>query len=118
MLAGIYHREDPWCKLCKDAPEKIQHITAVCKMLGGRSYIEHHNQGAQYTETEYAEYGLEAPRSKWEMLPRVVEKDQAKILLDFRIQMDRLVMANHRSGRQAEEDGHSDRWDHYTELQQ
>uniref|UniRef100_A0A7N8XHF5 Reverse transcriptase domain-containing protein n=1 Tax=Mastacembelus armatus TaxID=205130 RepID=A0A7N8XHF5_9TELE len=29
--AGIYHtRQDPRCRLCKDAPETIQHITAGC----------------------------------------------------------------------------------------
>lgn len=31
--ARIYHtRQDPRCRLCKDAPETVQYITAGCKM--------------------------------------------------------------------------------------
>ena len=46
--ARIYHnRQDPRCRLRKDAPETIQHITAGCKMLAGKAYMEHHNQVAR-----------------------------------------------------------------------
>ncbi|XP_051929435.1 uncharacterized protein LOC127605701 [Hippocampus zosterae] len=45
--AQIYHtRQDPRCRLCKKAPETIQHITAGCKMLAGKAYMERHNQVA------------------------------------------------------------------------
>ena len=40
------------------------------------------------------EYGLEVPRSQWKTPPKVVENDQAKILWDFQIKTDKLVMAN------------------------
>ena len=42
--AGVYQTgQDPRCRLCKDAPEKVHHITAGCKMLAGKAYIELHN---------------------------------------------------------------------------
>uniref|UniRef100_A0A3B3HDB2 HAT C-terminal dimerisation domain-containing protein n=1 Tax=Oryzias latipes TaxID=8090 RepID=A0A3B3HDB2_ORYLA len=94
--AQIYHtRQDPRCRLCKEAPETIQHITAGCKMLAGKAYMERHNQVAGIIYRNMcAEYGLETPRSKWETPPKVVENERAKILWDFQIQTDRMVMAN------------------------
>ena len=94
--AGVYHtRQDPRCRLCKDAPETIQHITAGCKMLAGKAYMERHNQVAGIVYRNIcAEYNLEVPRSKWEMPPRVMENDRAKILWDFQIQTDKMVVAN------------------------
>ncbi|XP_051914448.1 uncharacterized protein LOC127596235 [Hippocampus zosterae] len=94
--AQIYHtRQDPRCRLCKEAPETIQHITAGCKMLAGKAYMERHNQVAGIVyRNNCAEYGLETPRSKWETPPKVVENDRAKILWDFQIQTDKMVMAN------------------------
>ncbi|XP_055368950.1 uncharacterized protein LOC129604859 [Betta splendens] len=66
--ARIYHtRQDPRCRLCKEAPESIQHITAGCKMLAGKAYMKRHNQVAGIVYRNIcAEYGLETPRSKWE----------------------------------------------------
>ncbi|XP_051924320.1 uncharacterized protein LOC127602290 [Hippocampus zosterae] len=94
--AQIYHtRQDPRCRLYKEAPETIQHITAGCKMLAGKAYMERHNQVAGIVYRNIcAEYGLETPRSKWETPPKVVENDRAKILWDFQIQTDKMVMAN------------------------
>ncbi|KAK7930437.1 hypothetical protein WMY93_006832 [Mugilogobius chulae] len=94
--AQIYHtRQDPRCRLCKEAPETVQHITAGCKMLAVKAYMERHNQVAGIVYRNIcAEYGLETPRSKWETPPKVVENDRAKILWDFQIQTDRMVMAN------------------------
>lgn len=44
---GLYHpRRDLRCRLCKDAPETIQHLKAGWKMLAGRDYMERHNQAA------------------------------------------------------------------------
>ncbi|KAK7877546.1 hypothetical protein WMY93_031734 [Mugilogobius chulae] len=55
--AQIYHtRQDPRCRLCKEAPEMVQHITAGCKML------ERNNQVAVIVYRNIcAEYGLDAP---------------------------------------------------------
>uniref|UniRef100_A0A087XGF1 Reverse transcriptase zinc-binding domain-containing protein n=2 Tax=Poecilia formosa TaxID=48698 RepID=A0A087XGF1_POEFO len=94
--AQIYHtRQDPRCRLCKEASETVQHITAGCKMLAGKAYMERHNQVASIVYRNIcAEYGLEAPRSKWGTPPKVVENDRAKILWDFQIQTDKMVMAN------------------------
>ena len=40
------------------------------------------------------EYGLEVLGSRWETLPKVIENKCVKILSDFQIQTDKLVMAN------------------------
>lgn len=49
--------------------------------------------GTEYRNTCF-EYGLEVRRSKWETPPNVVENDQAKILRDFKMQVDKLVIAH------------------------
>lgn len=36
-----------------------------------------------------AEYGLEVPKSKWDLPLKVVQNDQAKVLWDFKIQTGR-----------------------------
>uniref|UniRef100_A0A3B5PPD0 Reverse transcriptase domain-containing protein n=1 Tax=Xiphophorus maculatus TaxID=8083 RepID=A0A3B5PPD0_XIPMA len=94
--AQIYHtRQDPRCRLCKEAPETVQHITAGCKILAGKAYMERHNQVAGIVYRNIcAEYGLETPGSKWETPPKVAENARAKILWDFQIQTDKMVMAN------------------------
>ena len=64
-------------------------------MLAGKAYMERHNQVAGIVYRNIcAEYKLETPRSKWEAPPKVMENDQAKILWDFQIQTDKMVMAN------------------------
>ncbi|TWW59309.1 hypothetical protein D4764_06G0008390 [Takifugu flavidus] len=83
--ARVYHtRQDPRCRLCGDAPETVQHITAGCKMLAGKAYMEWHNQVAGIVYRNICtEYGLEVPGTRWETPPKVVENEQAKILWDF-----------------------------------
>ena len=39
-------------------------------------------------------FGLEVSKSRWEIPPRVLENERAKILWDFQIQTGKLVMAN------------------------
>ena len=49
----------------KKAPEKVVHITAGCKMLAGKVYMESHNQVAGIVYRNICvEYGLEVPGSK------------------------------------------------------
>ncbi|TWW73493.1 hypothetical protein D4764_15G0008870 [Takifugu flavidus] len=94
--ARVYHTtEDPGCRLCGDAPETVQHITAGCKMFAGKAYMERHNQVAGIVYRNICtEYGLEVPGSRWETTPKVLENKQAKILWDFQIQTDKMVVAN------------------------
>ncbi|KAK1791032.1 hypothetical protein P4O66_002028 [Electrophorus voltai] len=90
----IYHtRQDPRRRLCRDAPETIQHITAGCKIVAGRVHMECHNQvsGIVYRNI-CAEYGLEVQRSMWDTAPKVMENDRAKILWDFQIQRDKMAL--------------------------
>ena len=41
------------------------------------------------------EYGLEVPGSRWKTPPKVVENKRAKILWDFQIQTDIVVVDKH-----------------------
>ena len=63
----VYHtRQDPRYRLCKDAPETVQHIVAGCKMLAGSAYMERHNQVAGIVYRNICtQYGLEVPKSQW-----------------------------------------------------
>ncbi|TWW69428.1 ATP-dependent Clp protease proteolytic subunit, mitochondrial [Takifugu flavidus] len=94
--ARVYHtRQDPRCRLCGDAPETVQHITAGCKMLAGKAYMERHNQVAGIVYRNICtEYGLEVPGSRWETPTKVLENKQAKILWDFQIQTHKMVVVN------------------------
>ncbi|TWW71259.1 hypothetical protein D4764_17G0007420 [Takifugu flavidus] len=94
--ARVYHtRQDPRCRLGGDAPETVQHITAGCKMLAGKAYMERHNQVAGIVYRNICtEYGLEVPGSRWETPPKMLENKQAKILWDFQTQTDKMVVAN------------------------
>lgn len=38
----ILDRTQARCRLCKDAPEMVQHILAGCKMQAAKTYMEHH----------------------------------------------------------------------------
>ena len=64
--AGIYKtRKDPRCRLCKEHPETVQHITRGCKILAGNKYMERHNQIAGMVHRNiYKEYQLETPASR------------------------------------------------------
>ena len=43
---GLPHQTDQGFRLCKDAPETVQHIAPRCKMQGGMVYLTHQNQVA------------------------------------------------------------------------
>ncbi|XP_068176488.1 uncharacterized protein [Antennarius striatus] len=94
--ANIYHsRSDPRCRLCKEAPESVQHVVAGCKMLASSAYMERHNQVAVIVYRNICtQYGLEVPKSQWDIPPKVVENGKAKILWDFSFQTDKQLLAN------------------------
>ena len=64
-------------------------------MHAGMEYLECHKQvtGIVYRNIG-AKYELEFPELKWTTPPKVNENDQAKILWDFQIQTDKMVVAN------------------------
>ncbi|XP_067932904.1 uncharacterized protein [Watersipora subatra] len=56
-------RDDLRCRLCKDAPETIQHIINGCKQLGKSAYTEWHNHVAGVVYRSLCdEYGLNKPQ--------------------------------------------------------
>ncbi|TWW67366.1 hypothetical protein D4764_02G0004070 [Takifugu flavidus] len=64
-------------------------------MLAGKAYMERHNQVAGIVYRKFCtKYGLEVPGSRWETPPKVVENKQAKILWDFQIQTDKMMVTN------------------------
>ena len=88
-------RQDPSCRLCKEASETIQYIIVRCRMQVCMANKEYHKQVAGLVYMNIcAVYGLEVPTSKWQIPPKVVENDRAKILLDLQIQTDKEVMVN------------------------
>ncbi|XP_024121103.1 uncharacterized protein LOC112142083 [Oryzias melastigma] len=91
--AQIYHtRQDPRCRLCKE--ETIQHIPAGWKMLAGKANMENHNQVAGIIYRNMYRIWTGNPKVKWETPQKVLENERAKILMDFQIQTDRMVMEN------------------------
>ncbi|XP_078022977.1 uncharacterized protein LOC144462717 [Epinephelus lanceolatus] len=94
--ARVYHsRSDQRCRLCKDAPETVQHIVAGCKMQAGSAYMERHNQVAGIVYRNICtQYELEVPKSRCDTPPNVVENYRAKILWDFSFQTDKQMLAN------------------------
>ena len=59
--------------------------------MAGKTYLEGHNQVAGIVYSIIcANNGV--PGSQWETPLKVIDKDQAKILWDFRIQTDKFVV--------------------------
>ena len=64
-------------------------------MQVGMVYLELHNQVVSIVyKIICAKYELELPGSKWTTPPRLIENNQAKIVWNFRIQTDKMVVAN------------------------
>ena len=72
----------------------LRDSTAGLKMQAGTVYSERHNQVASIIYRHIcAEYGLEVPGSKWATPPQVIENEPAKILWDFQILTNQMVVA-------------------------
>ena len=58
--ARVYRNtQEPRFRLCKDAPETVQHRTAGYKIKAGRAYLERHNQVIVIIyRNNYIKYGL------------------------------------------------------------
>ncbi|XP_067939842.1 uncharacterized protein [Watersipora subatra] len=97
LQTKVYHtRDNPRCRLCKYAPETIQHITSGCEQLAGNAYTERHNHVAGVVYRSLCdEYGLNKPQHRGGGTPcKVNENDHAKILWDLYIRTDKHVLAN------------------------
>ena len=72
IAARVYHtRQDPNCRLCKDTPDTMQHITAEGKKQTIKAYLECHNQAMVYRNI-CVDYELVVPVSKWTKVPKVI----------------------------------------------
>ena len=64
-------------------------------MLAGSAYMERHNQVAVIVYRNICtQYGLEVPKPQWDITPKVVENNKAKILWNFSFQTDKQLLAN------------------------
>ena len=64
-------------------------------MPAGKAYMKRHNQVASTLHRNtLTEHGQEVPGSTWETPPKVIENERVKILWDFQIQTDNLVIGN------------------------
>jgi len=111
-IEAVVHliRQEPRCRLCKEASETVQHIAAGCKMQAGTTYMERHNPVAGIVcRNICGEYRWEVSKSEWETPPKVVENDRSKILWDFQVQTNKLVMADQPCGGRQTTDEHSER---------
>ena len=75
--ARVYRsRQDPRCRLCKDSPETSPAHSSRVRDAGWGS--ERHNQVAGIVYRNIcAEYGFEAPKSRWDPPPREVREQQS-----------------------------------------
>ncbi|XP_067945181.1 uncharacterized protein [Watersipora subatra] len=96
LQTKVYHtRDDPRFRLCRDAPQTIQHIISGCKQLAGNDYPEWHNHVARVLYRSLCnEYGLNKPQHSFEGPVEVNENDLAKILWDFYSRIHKHVLAN------------------------
>ncbi|XP_067939780.1 uncharacterized protein [Watersipora subatra] len=96
LQTKIYHtRDNARCRLCKDAPESIQHIISRYKRLAGNAYTERYNQVAGVVYRSLCdEYGLNKLQHWWEAPRMVNENDLAKILCNFYIRTGKHILAN------------------------
>ncbi|XP_067930560.1 uncharacterized protein [Watersipora subatra] len=67
LQTKIYHtRDHPRCRLCKYAPETVQHIISRCKQLAGNAYTKRHKHVAGVVDRSLCdEYGLNKPQHWW-----------------------------------------------------
>ncbi|TWW73335.1 hypothetical protein D4764_15G0007290 [Takifugu flavidus] len=103
--SGLFKNAYPRCRLCGDAPETAQHITAGCKMLAGKEYMERHNQVAGIVYRNICtEYGLEIQADKMVVAnqPDIVVVDKHRktvVVIDVAIPSDSNIRKNTRSWR-------------------
>lgn len=68
------------CKRVKEALETIQHITAGCKTLAGKAYMDRNNPVAGVVYRNISSQCVpERPRSNLDKRPQVMGNNQAKI---------------------------------------
>ncbi|XP_064214079.1 uncharacterized protein LOC135266755 [Tribolium castaneum] len=88
---------DDHCRMCKTAPETIQHITSGCPTIAHTEYLKRHNLTAgilhQKIVTKLKLQESEDPYYTYVPQP-VIETDSWKVYWDITIRTDKTVAAN------------------------
>ena len=83
------------CRLCGDRDETINHIISECSKLAQREYKARHDWVGKVIHWEMCKKFKFDHTNKWYMhnLAHVLENDSHKLLWDFNIQTDHLILS-------------------------
>ena len=86
--------ESQLCRLCKEKGESIHHVVSECKKLAQREYKQRHDSVARFLHWELCgKYGMQRVEKWYEHQPEgVMESDEVKLLWDFMIQCDHMIV--------------------------
>ena len=87
--------ESPFCRLCGEKGESVNHIVCECKQAGPKGYKQRHDNVAKLVHWKLSEKYHLAKKDKWyEHAPdSVSENDEVKLLSDVNIQCDHVIEA-------------------------
>ena len=89
-------KKDDKCRVCKTAPETIDHIVAGCSLLAPTEYMKRHNEVGKYLHWNVCKDNNIEVNEKWynHQPDTVTENERCTILWDFGIHTDRRITAN------------------------
>ena len=87
---------DSKCRLCKVKEETIDHLVSSCSKIAQTDYKERHNKVASMLHWNLCrKYNLPTADKWWEhKVDKVLQKEDVKILWDFKIQTDKHLAHN------------------------
>ena len=87
---------DSKCRLCKVKEETIDYLVSSCSKIAQTDYKERHDKVALMLHWNLCrKYNLPTADKWWEHnVDKVLQKEDAKILWDFKIQMDKHLAHN------------------------
>jgi hypothetical protein len=87
---------DSKCRLCKVKDETIDHLVSSCSKIAQTDYKERHNKVASMLQWNLCrKYNLPTADKWWEhKVDKVLQKEDVKILWDFKIQTDKHLAHN------------------------
>ena len=92
----LKNREDDLCRMCKQSPETIFHISGACDILAKREYFTRHNSICQYIHFKVLEhYKMDTGANWFKHKPKeVVIGKNVEIIYDQLISTTRPIGAN------------------------
>ena len=92
----LKNREDDLCRMCKQSPETIFHISGACDILAKREYFTRHNSICQYIHFKVLEhYKMDIGANWFKHKPKeVVMGKNVEIIYDQLISTTRPIGAN------------------------